>query len=826
MTRSATDPTEGDPLALLRRAGLPSQVSQEGPLRHVRTLPARHARTTTWPEWVPQALREGYRLTGTDPLYTHQAAAAEALHAGRHTILATGTASGKSLGIQLAGLAGTLGAPPGVHEGPQGVPPDAPPAGAAGTVLYLSPTKALAADQLQALTHLAEAVGPMGPDGGIRPAAYDGDTEQQERRWVRQHANVVLTNPDMLNVGVLPNHRAWARFLARLQYVILDEAHSYRGVFGSHIALLMRRLRRVAMHYGAGPESKGPIFAGASATSGDPGASFARLIGSDPDAVTAITEDGSPHGPVDVYLWESSQALQTGEQNAPIKRSLTVEAADMLTDLVVSGTRTLTFIASRRGAETIARIAGENLTEVDVALTDRVSAYRSGYLTDERRELESALRAGELLGVASTPALELGIDISGLDAVVVAGWPGTRASFFQQIGRAGRDGQRGAAFFIAGDDPLDSYLLDHPASIFEPGVEDAVTDPGNPHVAAPHMLAAAQELPLAPQDLEIFEPAGRWLVEALTEQGHLRRRPRGWFFGHNDVAATDWVRLRSDGGGPYTIVEAEDGAVIGEIGAAQAQPQTHPGAVYVHQGRSYVVEELDLEQHTVLVSRADPPFYTQARQSTSIEVLSAEESTFWGRYALHFGVVEVTSAVVGFQRKALGTSEVLSDEPLELPPSSLRTKAAWLTGPETQLAGAGVIPEHVPGALHAAEHAMIGMLPLLTSGDRWDIGGVSTALHADTEQPTIFVYDGHPGGAGFAERGYRRAAEWIRTTAETIRGCPCVSGCPSCVQSPKCGNRNSPLEKAAALRLLEDLLVNGEAQKAGSTSPSSQASSM
>lgn len=787
-----------DAYDLLKHAGLPAETREEGPLRHVRTLPARQAQTAGWPAWVPEELRAGYRQVGVTQLYTHQAQAAEALHAGRHVILATGTASGKSLGTQLPGLAAICGAEK-AGEGPL-----------QSAVLYLSPTKALASDQLDALTELAEAIGPAGPAAGVRPASYDGDTDPEERRWVRQHANLVLTNPDMLNVGILPNHRAWARFFARLRYVIIDEAHSFRGVFGSHIALLMRRLRRVCAHYGSSP-----VFAGASATSGDPAASFSRLIGAQQEDVVAVTEDGSPHEAVDVYLWESSYAGLSGDNDAPLKRSLTVEAADLLTNLVTAGHRTLAFIKSRRGAETIAQISADQLAEVDLDLKGRVAAYRSGYLKEERRELEDALREGRLLGVASTPALELGIDISGLDVVIIAGWPGTRASFFQQLGRAGRpalDGsaQRSAAFFVAGDDPLDAYLLNHPEAIFEARVEDAVTDPANPHVAAPHLLAAAQELPIAPEEAEedALFPAGRWLLDSLTEQGHLRRRPRGWFFAHDSTSATDWVKLRSDGGGPYTIVNAEDGSVVGDMGSAQAQPQAHPGAIYVHQGRSYLVEDLDQQDGVVLVSPVNPPYYTQARETTSIEVLEASASAEWGRYALNFGTVEVTSAVVGFQRKALGTSEVLSDEPLDLPPSSLRTQAMWITAPETALSAAGVIPEHIPGALHAAEHAMIGLLPLLTSGDRWDIGGVSTALHRDTEQPTIFVYDGHPGGAGFAERGYELAEEWIRTTAATIRGCGCESGCPSCVQSPKCGNRNSPLEKFAALHLLEGLLAS------------------
>ncbi|WP_390905041.1 DEAD/DEAH box helicase [Nesterenkonia marinintestina] len=771
----------------MRRAGLPTTVGESGPLRHVRTLSARPSRSAPWPDWVPESLRAGYRRLGVAGPYTHQAEAADALHDGRHVVLATGTASGKSLGTQLAGLAS---------------------AESGGTMLYLSPTKALAADQLDGLEKLAEAVGELPGHGRLRPAAYDGDTDTETRRWVRRHADVVLTNPDMLNVGILPNHRAWARFLARLRCVVVDEVHSCRGVYGSNIALLLRRLRRICAHYGASP-----VFAGASATSGDPGRSFARLIGVDREQVWTVTEDGSPHAPVDVYLWESGVSDRVGDHGAPTRRSLSVEAADLLTDLVVAGDRTLAFIRSRRGAETIARIAADSLAEIDPELAGRVAAYRSGYLKEERRGLEEALRAGTLLGVASTPALELGIDIAGLDAVIISGWPGTRASFFQQLGRAGRSGRRGAAFFVAGDDPLDAFLLDHPEAIFDAAVEDAVIDPSNPHVAAPHLLAAAQEVPLTLPDAELFE-SGRPLIDALTDQGHLRRRPRGWFFALDGVSATDWVRLRSDGGGPFTIVSAEDGQVIGDVGASQVRPQAHPGAVYVHQGRSYEVEELDEEHQVVLVVRSSPPYYTQARETTTIRVLAEHRRIDRGRFRLHTGQVEVTGTVVGFQRRALGTGEVLSDEPLELAPSVLQTRAFWFTAPETLLAEVGVVPEQVPGALHAAEHAMIGLLPLIASSDRWDIGGVSTALHRDTGLPTVFVYDGHPGGAGFAERGFEAAEEWIRTTAATIRGCPCATGCPSCVQSPKCGNRNAPLEKTAALHVLEALLQarGGEVQ--------------
>ncbi len=763
---------------LLGRGPRPEQV------RHVREIPERAPVHAPWPDWLHPDVVAAYERLGIHEPYTHQVAA---LNAPRHAIVATGTASGKSLVYQSLVVDA-------VHRGRLAVAerpgmlhhPDE------ATALYLSPTKALAADQLSSLRSL-------GFDD-VRAATYDGDTDPGERRWIREHADVILCNPDMLHHGVLPNHAGWSRFFRRLRYVIIDEAHSYRGVFGSHVAVVLRRLARIAAHYGASPR-----FIGASATSASPQESFAKLIGCTPEDVMAVTEDTSPHGSRTVVLWEPEQSPGGSDNGAPRRRTVTAEASDMLTDLVLRQVRTIAFIRSRRGAETIAQAAHRQLEEVDPSLGHRVAAYRSGFLPEERRELEQQLRDGRLLGVASTSALELGIDIAGLDAVLVAGWPGTRASFLQQIGRAGRAGQQALAALIAGDDPLDGYLVNHPEAIFDVPVEATVFEASNPYVLAPHLCAAAAELPLRPEELERFGPTARDVVDSLTAAGHLRRRPSGWFWTRSEQPA-GMVSIRSGDGGPVQIIDSDTGTVLGTMGAPQSHYQAHPGAVYVHQGRTYLVDELDEELHVAAVRRAFPDFYTVARDVTEVRVQDVADSVQWGPVSIHRGSVDVTTQVVSYQRKLVASNEVAGEEPLELPPRQLSTVATWFTVSGPQLAAMGIEEPDIPGALHAAEHAMIGLLPLLASCDRWDVGGLSTALHVDTELPTIFVHDGHPGGAGFAERGYDMFRTWVTATRDAIAQCECESGCPSCVQSPKCGNRNNPLDKAGALKLLDGVL--------------------
>ncbi|MCC9173534.1 DEAD/DEAH box helicase [Arthrobacter sp. zg-Y179] len=749
-------------------------------LMHVHHIPARRAVTAPWPEWAHPDVVAAYQRRGIHEPWAHQMEAAEAAHSGQHTIIATGTASGKSLAYQLPVLDA-------IHRTSLDDRATLEPSGA--VALYLAPTKALAADQLAAVKALQLPT--------VRAETYDGDTDTGARRWIRDHANLVLANPDMLHFGVLPNHAWWARFFRRLKYVIIDEAHSYRGVFGSNVANLMRRLRRICRYYGADP-----VFIGASATSAEPSDSFSRLIGA---PVTAVTQDRSPHGSTTVALWEPQLTELKGENGARSRRTVVAETADLLANLVAAQVRTIAFIKSRRGAETIATITRRLLDEVHPSLPDRVAAYRSGYLPEERRELERRLRSGELLGIASTSALELGIDISGLDAVLVAGWPGTRASLFQQIGRAGRSGQDALAAFVASDDPLDTYLVHHPEAIFDISVEATVFDPSNPYVLGPHLCAAAAELPITPDERELFGPTAGGLLEQLVDQGYLRRRPSGWFWTHPESAAS-MVNLRAAGGGPINIVETETGTLLGTMDSPQAQYQAHTGAIYVHQGQTFLVDELNEADHCAMVTRTNPEFYTQARDITQVEVLETDRTSEWNGIQVCFGTVKVTTQVVSYQRKALISNEILGEEPLELEAKELFTKAVWFVIDEKFLVSAGLAPADFPGSLHAAEHASIGMLPLVATSDRWDIGGVSTALHADTEKPTIFVYDGHPGGAGFAERGYEAARIWLAATRDAIRACECDGGCPSCVQSPKCGNKNNPLDKKGAVTLLNVLL--------------------
>ncbi len=763
-------------------------VRNASSVTHVEKVPARPGTVVEWPAWAPERLRAAYAARGVTAPWRHQAVAAELGHSGRHVVLATGTASGKSLAYQLPALATLLADP-------------------RATVLYLSPTKALAADQLRGVARLAL--------DGIRPATYDGDTPREEREWIRQHSRFVLTNPDMVHRSLLPGHAAWGTFLRRLRYVIIDECHIYRGVFGSHVAHVLRRLRRACARYGSSP-----VFMLASATSGDPAHAACRLTGL---PVEAVTEDHSPRGAVTFALWEppllpppagapgprshpdATAATAGTEPPAQVRRSALRETADLLADAVAAGTRTLAFIRSRRGAEVVASAARRALDEAVPGLGERVAAYRAGYLREDRRAIERALLDGTLTGLASTNALELGVDLVGLDAVLICGYPGTRASLWQQAGRAGRSGGAALAVLVARDDPLDTYLVHHPEALFGRPVEATVFDPANPYVLGPQLCCAAAEAPLTPADLELFggEPAAA-TVEALVAAGALRRRPSGWYWIHRSRPDVD---LRGTGGEPLAVVETATGRLLGTVDPGSAHVQLHRGAVYLHQGVSYVVDELDLDDAVALVHAEEPDWSTHARDVTSLSVAAVRQYVDAGPVGLFLGDVDVSNQVVSYQRRRIGTGEVIDTRPLDLPVRELRTVAVWFTVSPGALAAAGIEPADVPGALHAAEHAAIGLLPLMATCDRWDIGGLSTANHADTDSPTVFVYDGHPGGAGFAERAYDTAADWLRATRSAIASCGCEAGCPSCVQSPKCGNGNNPLDKRAAVTVLDVVLA-------------------
>lgn len=738
--------------------------------RHVRRLPERPGHPVPWPDWVPADLRTSLAGRGIDQPWSHQAEAAEFAHAGDPVIVATGTASGKTLALWLPVLSDLL-------------------ADDSATALYLSPTKALAHDQLRALESLELS--------GIRAAAYDGDTPADERAWVRAHASYVFSNPDLVHRSMLPRHTAWSRFLRGLRYVVLDEAHHYRGMFGSHVAVVLRRLLRMAQHYGADP-----VVLCASATMADPQRAAERLIG---QPVRAVTTDGAPHGALTAVLWEPPESVGIGDKGAQAPRRSTVaETADLLADLVCSEVRTLAFVRSRRGAETVAMLARDDVSEVDDELAARVAAYRGGYLAEERRALESDLRDGRLIGLATTNALELGIDISGLDAVLVCGWPGTRASLWQQWGRAGRRQGEALGVLVTREDPLDRYVLEHPGVIFDEPIETVVLDPANPHVLGPHLLAAAMEQPLTADDATAwFGPTAVPLLERLAADGLLRQRRTGWFWTSKESPA-DRIDLRGEAGTPIRLVEDETGRLLGTVEAARAPATVHAGAVYVHQGDTYVVSALDLDEAVAFVRREEVDYSTTAAEVADYRIVTTDQQIAWGDAHLAIGEVEVTSQVVGYLRRRYATGEIIGEEPLDMPERMLRTRGVWWTLSDAQIMELGDLD--IAGAAHAAEHASIGLLPLVATCDRWDIGGVSTPMHPDTGRCTVMVYDGHPGGAGFADRGFESALTWLSATREAIARCPCAHGCPSCVQSPKCGNGNEPLDKAGAVRMLDTLL--------------------
>ncbi|MGC3995666.1 MAG: DEAD/DEAH box helicase [Propionicimonas sp.] len=740
---------------------VPEWLASDERVRHHFHRPAAAGVTAEFPEWVSGTVRDAFGRLGVQRLWAHQAIAADTAFQGRHVALATGTASGKTVGYLLPVLAATVDNRIGFAV-PERVPLDL---GRGHSALYLAPTKALAHDQLRVLTSL---------DVTAKVSALDGDSDLVERRFARDFAQVVLTNPDMLHRSVLPRHPQWVRLLSTLRYVVVDEAHRYRGVFGAHVAAVLRRLRRLAHHYGADP-----VFISASATVCGAGELLERLAGV--DAVVEVATDTSTRPALDYLLWRPE-----GDPHH--------EAADLLARLVDDGRQTLAFTTSRVQAELVA-LRAQRRVESPAA----VASYRGGYLAEDRRELEAGLQSGQLTGVACTNALELGVDISGVDAVISCGFPGTVAALWQQVGRAGRAGRDALGILIARPDPLDAYLCEHPELIFDRPVERTVLHPENPHVLAPHVAAAAQELPVTAADTRWFGATLPGLLDGLTAAGHLRRRASGWYWTRADRAA-DQIDLRSVGGRSVEVVEEATGRVIGQVDPAAADRTVHEGAVYLHQGGQWRVVGYDPDSHAALAVPDRPGYFTQPQSTAEVRVVEELRGRPLGPARLSFGAVELTSQVTGFLRRDEASGKVWDSAPLDLPRRVLRTRSVWFTVPDDLLAA--IPPRDLAGAAHAAEHCAIGLLPAFAPCDRWDIGGLSTTLHPDTGELTIFVHDGHPGGSGFAERGYELAEAWLRGTLDRLRTCECVAGCPACVVSPKCGNGNQPLAKAAAATLL------------------------
>jgi len=720
--------------------------------------PAREPRTEAVPAELDSRVTSSLATNGVTSLFVHQAEAWEAARRGENVVVTTGTASGKSLAFNLPVLDAIAREPK-------------------TRALYLYPTKALAQDQLRALTELRVK--------GVKPAIYDGDTAG-ERRWqIRRWSNLILTNPDMLHVGVLPHHDRWGDVLHNLRYVVVDEAHVYRGVFGSHVANVLRRLRRLAKIYDADPQ-----FLLASATIANAGDLAAALTG---EPATVVERDASPRAEREVVIWNPPLLdAELGQRASPLG-----EAARLLSQLTSQGLRTICFAKSRKAAELIHRFARER---VDAATARRLAPYRAGYTAEQRRELERRLVEGDLLGVTATDALELGIDIGLLDCAISVGFPGTVASLRQQWGRAGRRG-RGLAVLIASEDALDQFFAREPGALLSRRVEAAILDHANPRILDPHVLSAAFEAPLDAGDAETL---GEEALERAAVLPELEQTQAGYVWKGRDYPAAR-ISLRSGDADAFTIVEAESGTVLGLVEHDRAHSTVHEGAVYLHLGEQYVVEELDLESRAALVAPAAVDWYTQVKKETETAIEAVERSERRLGVELRFGRVSVTEQVVAYARKSVREGSTIDVVPMLMPETTFETEAIWFCPEPGQLAELERMPVLL-GTLHAAEHALIALLPLWAMCDRWDIGGLSTNVHFQTGGPTIFVYDGHAGGVGITSRGYDGFEGWVEDTARLLARCPCTSGCPSCVQSPKCGNLNEPLDKAGARILLERML--------------------
>lgn len=641
------------------------------------------------------------------------------------------------------------------------------------TALYLAPTKALAHDQCRA----ARELGPR----GWQVTALDGDSDAATRRFAREYATLVLTSPDMLHHAVLPQHGRWARLLGGLRYVVIDEGHRYRGVFGAQVACVIRRLRRLCQAYGSDP-----VFVVASATAEAAGESAARLIG-EPGPIAQVDHDCSPHPARDVVLWRPETDARA-------------DTTMLLGQLVDAGLQTIAFVPSRAGAELVAERTARRLR------TDRrVLAYRAGYLAQDRRRIEHELATGALSGVAATNALELGVDVSGMDAVLVCGFPGTLASLWQQIGRAGRADRDALAVVLANENPLDAYLFAHPDLIFDAPVERTVLSPENPSVLGPQLAAAAQEMPLRADDERWFSPTLTEVADQLTTSGLLRHRRDGWFWPRPE-RAVDAIDLRGLGGRPLDIVEADSGRVLGQVDVEMADRSVFPGAVYLQQGEQYVVDEFAPQRREALVHREHPGYHTQPLSTTQARILRQDAHRPFGVSEVFTGDIELVTQVIGYLRRDEQTGQVWDENPLELDEHRMATRATWWTVPQQLAEDLGFSAVRLGNAAHAVEHTAIGLLPAFAPCDRWDIGGVSMVAHPDTGPCTIIVHDGVPGGAGFADRGYEVADAWAGATLERLRTCGCSDGCPACIVSPKCGNANQHLDKQAAEQLLSALL--------------------
>jgi len=746
------------------------QPTYNAQIAHIEHIPPCDASCAELDKPLVSSLQHCLDEHGLLPLYTHQAEAINYARQGRNVMVSTSSASGKTLCYNIPVLEAILTEP-------------------RSRALYLFPTKALAQDQLRGLQEL------FCPRllRGDEFATFDGDTPRDERPEIRKRTRVILTNPDMLHIGILPNHQSWSRLLRHLRYVVVDEAHIYRGVFGSHVACVLRRLRRLCQLYGSNPQ-----FICCSATIANPGEHAERLVGL---PFTVVDNDGSPHGGKDFVFWNPPII----DEAKSVRRSANSEATNLFTELVSCNIRSLTFTRTRRLTELIYTYSRQRLAETDPALAGRIKAYRAGYLPQERRQIEQELFSGQLLGVVATTALELGIDVGDLEATVLTGYPGSISSTWQQAGRSGRGRDRSLSFLIGLDNPLDQYFMRHPDFFFQKGFENALVNPDNAYILGAHLLCAAWELPLS-SDEEIFGSTFRQRKAELEEQGVLKERRQRWYLSPRIAYPAQGINIRSTSGENFTLIDTSTDSLLETVEASVAFFQIHPGAIYLHQGESYLVTDLDLINRTAYAEPTTASYYTQTKEIEDLRIVKRTRSRSCGLVKVYLGEVEVTNTVVGFKKKAQFTEKVIGEEPLDLPPQHFPTVALWFDLPPEVIDRLDREQLDFAGGLHATEHAAIAILPLFALCDRNDIGGVSTPFHPDTGRAQIFIYDAYPGGIGIAEKGFDLVEELWQATLKAIIECPCQEGCPSCIQSPKCGNNNKPLDKKAAQILLEGLL--------------------
>jgi DEAD/DEAH box helicase domain-containing protein len=741
---------------------------------HVELIPHQGAAFEALDYPLHPELQACLESLGISALYSHQAKALNAIFAGKNVIIATPSASGKSLCYQLATLDASL------HD-------------KYSRTLYLFPTKALAQDQLRSLKQILGEVKDLTHllrRGAI--ATFDGDTPQDERATVRKQGRVVLTNPDMLHLGILPNHHTWSRFLANLKYVVIDETHIYRGVFGSHVANVMRRLRRLCAFYGSNPR-----FICCSATIANPQEHAQNIVGL---PFEAITEDGSPHGEKYFTFWNPPVT----DEAKTSRRSPNSEAAFLLGQLVQTEIRSLAFVSTRKLAELIYIYTRDQLP---LSLKDKISPYRAGYLPEDRRRIEHQFFEGQLLGLVATTALELGINIGDLDATVLTGYPGSIASAWQQAGRSGRSIHTSLSFLVAQQNPLDQYLMRNPDFFFSKNFDNAIINPDNSYILKPHLLCAAWEKPVEANDEQFFGSNSGAMLAELEEDGRLRKRYERWHPAPSISYPAQDINIRSTSGQNYAVIDSREGCLLETVEADVAFFLIHPGAIYLHQGDSYLIKDLDLARHIAWADQCHVDYYTQTTEIHDIRIIKTLEERDWQGVKVYFGDVDVSITVRGFKRRKQFTDELMTEELLDLPTQNFPTKAVWFDLPQKatdKIADAGL---DFHGGLHACEHAAIGILPLFALCDRNDVGGVSTPFHPDTGRAQIFIYDAHPGGIGIAEKGFEIIADLWKATLRAVEECPCSDGCPACIQSPKCGNNNQPLDKEAAIILLKELVA-------------------